>query len=109
MDAEFDCIACNVKRIVIGVTPVARGYEMRSLECPNVATSIGLSFGTVAGTPKRLAIALPRPLANDCWIITLLDLGRATVMPRCMNGRNSARTSPPHHESRKDRVRRRRY
>jgi DNA-directed RNA polymerase subunit RPC12/RpoP len=34
MDAEFDCIACNVKRIVIGVTPVARGYEMRSLECP---------------------------------------------------------------------------
>ena len=34
MDAEFDCIACNVKRIVIGVTPVARGYEMRCLECP---------------------------------------------------------------------------
>ena len=29
MDAEFDCIACNAKRIVIGVTPVARGYEMR--------------------------------------------------------------------------------
>jgi len=34
MDAEFECIACNVKRIAIGVTLVARGYEMRSLECP---------------------------------------------------------------------------
>ena len=34
MDAELECIACNVKRIVIGVMPVARGYEMRSLECP---------------------------------------------------------------------------
>jgi len=34
MDAESECIACNVKRIVIGVTPVARGYEMRSFECP---------------------------------------------------------------------------
>jgi transcription elongation factor Elf1 len=34
MDAEFECIACNVKRIVIAVTPVARGYVMRSLECP---------------------------------------------------------------------------
>ena len=33
-DAESECIACNVKRIVIAVTPVARGYEMRSLECP---------------------------------------------------------------------------
>jgi len=40
-----------------------------------------LSFGTVARIPKRLAIALPRPLANDYWIITLLELGRATVMP----------------------------
>jgi hypothetical protein len=61
-----------------------------------------LSFGTVARIPKRLAIALPRPLANDYWIITLLDLGRATVMPRWMNGRNSDRTSPPHLESRND-------
>jgi len=34
MDAEFECIACNVKRIAIGVTLVARGYEMRSFECP---------------------------------------------------------------------------
>ena len=34
MDAEFECIVCNVKRIVIEVMPVARGYEMRSLECP---------------------------------------------------------------------------
>src|SRR6267142_3914274 len=34
MVAESACITCSVKRIVIGVTPVARGYEMRSLECP---------------------------------------------------------------------------
>jgi transcription elongation factor Elf1 len=33
-DAEFECIVCKVKRIVIELTPVARGYEMRSLECP---------------------------------------------------------------------------
>jgi DNA-directed RNA polymerase subunit RPC12/RpoP len=34
MNAESECSACHVKRIVIGVTLVARGYEMRSLECP---------------------------------------------------------------------------
>jgi hypothetical protein len=34
MNAELECIACNVKRVVIQVTLVARGYEMRSLECP---------------------------------------------------------------------------
>jgi DNA-directed RNA polymerase subunit RPC12/RpoP len=32
--SEATCIACNVKRIVKGVTPVARGYVMQSLECP---------------------------------------------------------------------------
>jgi hypothetical protein len=58
MDAEFDCIACNVKRIVIEVTPIARGYEMRSLECPRCSNSIGLFFGTVARTPKSLASRL---------------------------------------------------
>jgi DNA-directed RNA polymerase subunit RPC12/RpoP len=34
MVSEARCIACNVKRIVKGVTPVARGYVMQSLECP---------------------------------------------------------------------------
>jgi DNA-directed RNA polymerase subunit RPC12/RpoP len=34
MDSEARCIACNVKRIVKGVTPVVRGYAVQSLECP---------------------------------------------------------------------------
>jgi len=34
MVSDATCIACNVKRIVKGVTPVARGYVMQSLECP---------------------------------------------------------------------------
>jgi len=34
MVSEARCIACNVKRIVKGVTPVARGCVMQSLECP---------------------------------------------------------------------------
>jgi DNA-directed RNA polymerase subunit RPC12/RpoP len=34
MVSEATCIACDVKRIVKGVTPVARGYVMQSLECP---------------------------------------------------------------------------
>jgi transcription elongation factor Elf1 len=42
MDAEFECIACNVKRIVIAVTPVAKGYEMRSLECPQCSNLLRL-------------------------------------------------------------------
>jgi hypothetical protein len=42
MDAESECIACNVKRIVIAVTPVARGYEMRSLECPQCSNLLRL-------------------------------------------------------------------
>jgi transcription elongation factor Elf1 len=37
-DAEYECIVCNVKRIVIEVMPVARGYEMRSLECPQCSS-----------------------------------------------------------------------
>jgi len=42
VNAEPESIACNVKRIVIEVTLVARGYEMRSFECPR---------GTDARTP----------------------------------------------------------
>jgi DNA-directed RNA polymerase subunit RPC12/RpoP len=34
MDSGPKCSACNVKRIVIGISPVARGYVMQSLECP---------------------------------------------------------------------------
>ena len=41
MDAEFECIACNVKRIIIGVSPVARGYERRSLECRQCNNLLG--------------------------------------------------------------------
>jgi hypothetical protein len=42
VNAEPECIACNVKRIVIGVTPVARGYEMRSLACPQCSNLLRL-------------------------------------------------------------------
>jgi len=62
VDAEFECIACNVKRIVIGITPVARGYEMRSLECPQCSNLLRL----VLRSPRaktlgrgRLAAAAP--------------------------------------------------
>jgi hypothetical protein len=41
-DAESECIACNVKRIVIAVTPVATGYEMLSLECPQCSNLLML-------------------------------------------------------------------
>jgi hypothetical protein len=42
MNAELECIACNVKRVVIQVTLVARGYEMRSLECPQCSNLLRL-------------------------------------------------------------------
>jgi hypothetical protein len=41
-DAESECIACNVKRIVIAITPVAAGYEMLSLECPQCSNLLML-------------------------------------------------------------------
>ena len=59
MDAEFECIACNVKRIVIGITPVARGYEMRSLECPQCGNLLRL----VLRSPRSYAKTLGRRLA----------------------------------------------
>jgi hypothetical protein len=67
MDAESECIACNVKRIIIGITLVARGYEMRSLECPqcNNLFRIVVRQRRPVRTPRRLAVALPRRLAND--------------------------------------------
>ena len=121
MDAEFDCIACNVKRIVIGVTPVARGYEMRSLACsPNVATSHRL----VLRHRRRYSKTLGYRLCRGRWLMIEFpaDHHPAGFGARCnrssaplairTSGRTlySARTSPPHLESRKDRcVRRRRY
>jgi hypothetical protein len=42
MVSEATCIACNVKRIVVAVTPVARGHEMRSLECPQCSNLLML-------------------------------------------------------------------
>jgi hypothetical protein len=41
-DDEPECIACNVKRIVTAVTPVAAGYEMLSLECPQCSNLLML-------------------------------------------------------------------
>jgi hypothetical protein len=41
-DDESECIACNVKRIVTAVTPVATGYEMLSLECPQCSNLLML-------------------------------------------------------------------
>jgi hypothetical protein len=41
-DDEPECIACNVKRIVTAVTPVAAGYEMLSLECPECSNLLML-------------------------------------------------------------------
>jgi|GraSoi_2013_60cm_1033757.scaffolds.fasta_scaffold82081_1 hypothetical protein len=38
MDVEPDCIACNVKRTLISVSPVKNRHEMRSFECPECST-----------------------------------------------------------------------
>ena len=54
-DAESECIACNVKRIVRAVTPVATGYEMLSLECPQCSNLLMLVV------PHRGARELERP------------------------------------------------
>jgi hypothetical protein len=51
MDTELKCVACDVIRAVIQVTPVARGYEMRSLECPQC----GSLFKLVLRNPRRRA------------------------------------------------------
>jgi len=42
MAAESECIACSVKRIVTQVTPVAKEYEMRDLECPQCSNLLRL-------------------------------------------------------------------
>jgi hypothetical protein len=60
MDAEFECIACNVKRIVIAVTPVAKGYEMRSLECPQCSNLLRLVLRHPRSYSKTLGRRLSR-------------------------------------------------
>ena len=57
MDAEFERIACNVKRIV-GSPRLPEGTRCGLSNAHNVATSLGLSFGNHARTPKRLAVAV---------------------------------------------------
>ena len=57
MDAESECIACNVRRIVIGVTLVARGYEMRSLECPKCSNLFRIVVPQRRPVRNRLAKA----------------------------------------------------
>jgi transcription elongation factor Elf1 len=61
MDAEFECIACNVKRIIIAVTPVAKGYEMRCLECPQCSNLLRL----VLRHPRSYSKTLGRRLTSD--------------------------------------------
>jgi hypothetical protein len=64
VNAEPECITCNIKRIIIGVTPVARGYEMRSLECPPMSQP--LEARRSAPTPAlQNAIASQRPLRPE--------------------------------------------
>jgi hypothetical protein len=42
MDAEPHCIACNLKRTLIGVSPAANRHEMQSFECPKCHTILTL-------------------------------------------------------------------
>jgi transcription elongation factor Elf1 len=60
-DAEFKCIVCNVKRIVIEVMPVARGYEMRSLECSQCS--------------NLFEIVVPRRRSHASYRAALVDSG----------------------------------
>ena len=34
MDADPKCIACDVRRDLISITPIVNGHEMQSFECP---------------------------------------------------------------------------
>jgi hypothetical protein len=62
MDAELACIACNVKRTLLSVTPVRNRHEMRSFECPECRTILKLM---VARRKPRLFAEgmLDRPVA----------------------------------------------
>jgi hypothetical protein len=56
MDAEPNCIACNVKRTLTGVVPVKGRHEMLSFECPKCRSIF------------RLVVQRePRPLAQGVW------------------------------------------
>jgi hypothetical protein len=49
MDAAPHCIACNVKRTLISISPAPNRHEMRSFECHKCRTVL------------RLVAALPEP------------------------------------------------
>src|ERR1700730_12026544 len=70
MNAELECIACNVKRVVIQVTLVARGYEMRSLECPECSNLL------------RLVVRHRRPVLQHVWPSPCRGRQSTTVVPR---------------------------
>jgi hypothetical protein len=42
MDAEPNCIACNLKRTLISVSPAANRHEMQCFECPKCHTILTL-------------------------------------------------------------------
>jgi hypothetical protein len=42
MDAEPNCIACNLKRTLISVSPTANRHEMQCFECPKCHTILTL-------------------------------------------------------------------
>jgi hypothetical protein len=53
MDMEPNCIACDVARTLISVSPVKNRHEMRSFECPECRSVF------------RLAVRRePRPIAD---------------------------------------------
>jgi predicted RNA-binding Zn-ribbon protein involved in translation (DUF1610 family) len=50
MNAESNCIVCDVKRTLTSVTPVKNRHEMLSFECPRC----GSVFRLVARRERRL-------------------------------------------------------
>ena len=34
MDADPKCMACDVRRDLISITPIVNGHEVQSFECP---------------------------------------------------------------------------
>jgi len=85
MAAESECIVCSVKRIVIRVERVARGYEMRSLECPQCSSLLRLvvrhrrpyTLGRLLA--EAAAAPLSCPLPNAGSHIATFILKAATV------------------------------
>ncbi len=59
MDVEPNCIACNVARTLISVSPVKNRHEMRSLECPECRSVFRL---VVRREPRPIVDEVSRPL-----------------------------------------------